>query len=532
MQFFSNAVFRLNTLNPIPPANTPYLQPVYNDLMAQKILSEMITYLGILRSTIYSLLLTKQEIEPTLEGAFGTYDAYKSYDKEFEVKAPPEVFAQYQNILSNTELKPTVDYIDSVFRNYAFDNSLTAATWWKASDDGVNELQLFQSQVWKGLDDKMNELTSKGKDSRDLTLVLLILALALAIAVIVYMVFIISQTLKELKLAAVRIAEGETGVPVNIYSRDMVGALAKSISTIDRSNKALSAAAMEIGNGNFSVNVKPRSAKDELGNAVIQMQTKLKQYSNKMEQLVDQRTTELARSNDDLQQFAHVASHDMKEPLRKIATFSNMLITEHSQALNEKGKIYLEKIESAAKRMAIMIEGVLSYSTLSATEDVKELIDLNQIITEVENDLELPIINKGAKITYDNLPPIMGIKLLVYQVFYNVINNSLKFSRDAVPPLIHIAARKVSKEDHPFLADKNQPFVQVDISDNGIGFHQDYAEQMFGVFSRLNSKDKYEGTGLGLALCKKIVMRHGGTIWAEGKENDGAVMHILLPAAI
>jgi signal transduction histidine kinase len=150
---------------------------------------------------------------------------------------------------------------------------------------------------------------------------------------------------------------------------------------------------------------------------------------------------------------------------------------------------------------------------------------------EVESDLELAIIQKGAQINYNNLPQVIGAKLLLHQLFYNLTNNALKFSKKDVHPLITISAKQVKKNEIkiPGIFQKHTLYVQIDLKDNGIGFNQAYAERMFDVFSRLNAKDKYEGTGLGLALCKKIVHRHGGEIWAEGDEDKGAVFHILLP---
>ena len=137
------------------------------------------------------------------------------------------------------------------------------------------------------------------------------------------------------------------------------------------------------------------------------------------------------------------------------------------------------------------------------------------------------IIQKEAKIVYENLPRIKGIRLLLHQVFYNLINNALKFSKANIPPIIKITATSTEKDG----GGNSTPleYVQIDIQDNGIGFNPAYADRMFGVFSRLNAKDKYEGTGLGLALCKKIVQRHGGEIWADGEEGVGSVFHIVLP---
>lgn len=245
------------------------------------------------------------------------------------------------------------------------------------------------------------------------------------------------------------------------------------------------------------------------------------QLSEKLEELVEERTRELQRSNEDLQQFAHVASHDLKEPVRKIRTFSSRLKQEHEKDLPEKAATYLAKIENATERMYAMIDGVLLYSSLNATELIAEPVDLNTTLKNIEDDLEVLIAQKDAVVKRSVLPTIEGSAILLYQLFYNLIGNSLKFAKPDARPLIQIGAEIEKSEG------KN--VVQITVSDNGIGFHPQNAERIFQTFFRLNPKDMFEGTGLGLALCKKIVERHGGTIHAEGKEGEGATFVIQLP---
>ena len=228
----------------------------------------------------------------------------------------------------------------------------------------------------------------------------------------------------------------------------------------------------------------------------------------------------LQQSNEDLQQFAHVASHDLKEPVRKIKTFGSRLQEEYGHLLPEKGQIFLNKVHHATDRAFSMIEGVLKYSTINTADTQSEQLDLNEIIQSIEADLELIIQQKNARIVTEKLPRIQGNPLLIYQLFYNLINNSLKFSKESEHPVIQISATA---------GGKYSGLAEITITDNGIGFNNSYAEKIFDTFSRLNSKDMYEGTGLGLALCKKIVERHNGKIFASGKENIGAVFTTCLP---
>lgn len=245
----------------------------------------------------------------------------------------------------------------------------------------------------------------------------------------------------------------------------------------------------------------------------------LKQNEGKLEKLVLERTKELQRSNEDLQQFAHVASHDLKEPVRKIIIFGSRMQQEFGEEIPQKAKGFLSKIEVAANRMKAMIDGVLQYSSLNAKEKEMEGVDLNEIINHIKTDLELIISQKNAAINYQKLPIVFGSSILIYQLFYNLLNNSLKFARPGVLPVINLEAE----------LEKDGKFVRIILQDNGIGFPPSQSEMIFKTFTRLHSKDEYEGTGLGLALCKKIAERHNGKITATGKVNEGATFTITLP---
>ena len=273
--------------------------------------------------------------------------------------------------------------------------------------------------------------------------------------------------------------------------------------------------------------------KDEQGNIIKWFGTatdihSAKEQSTILEEQVRIRTHELKelnislqQSNNELQQFAHVASHDLKEPLRKIRTFTGRLADDPNTSFSENAKTYIKKVNSATDRMNTMIEGVLNYSLVTSSDYDIHPVDLNEVIQNIEADLELLIHEKSAKIQYENLPSIQGAAVLIYQLFYNLINNSLKFSRAGTAPRIVIKSSRIHKNDNGY--------AEIRIEDNGIGFEPHESEKIFNTFSRLNSKDRFEGTGLGLSLCKRIVLRHGGTIEAIGKMDEGAVFIVQLP---
>lgn len=247
-----------------------------------------------------------------------------------------------------------------------------------------------------------------------------------------------------------------------------------------------------------------------------------KTFTEQLEKMVAERTKELQQSNEDLQQFAHVSSHDLKEPLRKIRFFASRLCDELDGRLDEKNKIHLSRVQAAADRMWHILDGVLTYSKVNFLEEIYEPVDLNEVIRNVASDLELPIQEKAATIHCSSLPSLEGAPVMLYLVFYNLISNSLKFSRAGTAPVIAITSETVDR--------KGKAFARITLKDNGIGFEQKYAGKIFGTFTRLHPKDKYEGAGLGLSICKKIIERHGGSIEAKGAENAGTEFEILLPA--
>ncbi|MCW3086204.1 MAG: hypothetical protein JWP12_3570 [Bacteroidetes bacterium] len=236
---------------------------------------------------------------------------------------------------------------------------------------------------------------------------------------------------------------------------------------------------------------------------------------------------ELVKSNQRLEEFAYVASHDLQEPLRKIQTFAELV---HKKFDNrEESEKYFNKIVSSAQRMSSLIKDVLTYSRLSDTGILFKEIDLNQIVENVKLDFELLIAQKNAVVECDHLPVIKGIPLQMNQLFFNLMSNSLKFSKKE--PQIRISSKIISD----VAAEKNAAlnpalkYVRMIFKDNGIGFDQQYADQIFTIFQRLNDRQSYSGTGIGLALCKKIVENHGGSISASSKPGQGATFTIYLP---
>lgn len=255
--------------------------------------------------------------------------------------------------------------------------------------------------------------------------------------------------------------------------------------------------------------------------AISQDTTVQRQFTQQLAELVEQRTVDLQRSNGDLTQFAHIVSHDLKEPMRKVKIFNDILKNRFSHDLDAKGKEYIQKVQLAADRMMLIVDDVLTYSTMNSSGYPPEKIDLNEIIENIKTDLELVIHEKQAILIKDELPAIEGAPVLIHQLFYNLINNALKFSKAQEPPRVSISSSIVKKGE--------MEYVEVVIKDNGIGIDQEDAERIFDAFQRLHSKEEYEGTGLGLSLCRKIAERHQGSILASGKKDEGSAFSVWLP---
>lgn len=238
----------------------------------------------------------------------------------------------------------------------------------------------------------------------------------------------------------------------------------------------------------------------------------------------------LEASNHDLQQFASVASHDLQEPLRKIQIFSNLLRDRMSKKLTSESRNYLEKIIESAGRMRTLIIDVLNYSKLSARHKVFESLDLNTVVNDLLEDFDLIIHEKKAVVTIlGNLPTIVANRGQIRQVFQNIISNALKFCRKDTPPVIQINAKRLKSKSFESPEDLNGSYCLIDIKDNGIGFEEKYLSNIFALFERLHSKDVYEGTGIGLAITKKIIEKHKGLITAKSRLGEGAEFLLLLP---
>ncbi|MBH8552815.1 PAS domain-containing protein [Nostocaceae cyanobacterium CENA357] len=260
-----------------------------------------------------------------------------------------------------------------------------------------------------------------------------------------------------------------------------------------------------------------RQLADQIGIALTQ--------SFILEQETRQRQ-ELARSNEELQQFAFIASHDLQEPLRKIKTFSERLQTICGDSLNEQGHDYLKRMQNAALRMQNLIEDLLKLSRVSTRKQPFVLVNLTQVVQEVLSDLEVRIQHSGGCVEVGELPMIKADPLQMRQLLQNLIGNALKFHRPQVSPIVKIHSQFLNTQSDQSSVDSE--ICQIVVEDNGIGFDEKYIDRIFNIFQRLHGRKEYEGTGMGLAICRKIVERHHGQITAQSKPGQGAKFIVTL----
>lgn len=297
---------------------------------------------------------------------------------------------------------------------------------------------------------------------------------------------------------------------------------------VNRPLSALAAACRRITEGNFGERIIPRGPSDirAISADVEDMRQRIVdelEISRTARAALDEQADELRRSNAELEQFAYVASHDLQEPLRKVASFCQLLEKRYGDKLDERGIEYIGFAVDGAKRMQVLINDLLTFSRVGRLNATTTEVDLNAVVTAAMSNLSAAIEDTGAQIVLPAapLPPVAGDPTLLAMVWQNLIGNAIKFHRDGVSPRIVIEC----EEGRGNYAEK----YLFTVTDNGIGIAEEFVDKVFVIFQRLHGRDAYTGTGIGLALCKKIIEHHGGTIWIDTSYTDGTRFNFTLP---
>jgi light-regulated signal transduction histidine kinase (bacteriophytochrome) len=269
-----------------------------------------------------------------------------------------------------------------------------------------------------------------------------------------------------------------------------------------------------------------KTVADEVAVAMerVQLIDQLRKSKDELEIRVLERTAELERSNRELQDFAFVASHDLQEPLRKVQTFGDLLVNKFGPSLEEEGRDYIQRMQRASARMQKLLESLLSYSRVTTKAEPFVQTDLGKSVQGALSNLEIMIKDKAALVSVDALPAVDADRAQMIQLFQNLVANALKFQYENVTPRVKITSRNAGKN-----WDRSRTLYEIYVEDNGIGFDERYLDRIFMPFQRLHGRSGYEGVGMGLAICKKIVERHGGGITAKSEPGKGATFIVTLP---
>lgn len=518
MEYYTDAIFRLNTLNTFSNARSTYLTPITDDLVSQRKLFEMITYLGIIRTNIYNALYTKKNIRETLKNTLGIYKIFKSYQTEFLLKAPPEAIINYENEKNVTDLKPTLDYLEKVFNTLKIDSTYTAEQWWKISSNGRNILKKQQLDFWQKAESGMEQIYQKEILSRNETLLILIVTVLLVIGLIAYTIKVITEMLKELKLASEKISIGGTGIHFENMPNDVIGSVAKSILQIDKNNIELAHAASAIGKGDFDVEVKPRSSEDLLGNSIEKMKEDLHQLTMEKDK-IQQETLELMNRKDD---FLSIASHELKTPVTSLKAYVQLLDMDLGEGAENKRKMMLSKIDSQIDKLTTLINDLLDTSKMQQGKLVynKMFFELNALVNEVIEEIQTGRTG-SQKIIFNSLSSlkVYADRERIGQVLSNFLSNAIKYCPGCESIIVNL--------------EEVDNMAVCSVQDFGEGIKKDQQEKIFERFYRVTGKNlhTYPGMGLGLFISKEIMERHNGKIWLKSEPGKGSIFYFSLPIA-
>ena len=319
--------------------------------------------------------------------------------------------------------------------------------------------------------------------------------------------------LRHLTWQTLQVAKGDLNHQV-----DFLGEFSDAFNSLIVSLKEKNKLENELRNVHDKITLSNQQLRQEIAERE-RTENELKRYSEKLKE-----------KNQELQDFAHIASHDLQEPLRKVMAFGDRIKIKYAGVLDEQGKDYLERMQGATRRMQTFINDLLAFARVTTKAQPFAFVDLGKVANEVISDLEVRIQQTGGRVDLGALPTIEADALQMRQLLQNLIGNALKFHKKDEPPVIKVNGRFVRGRpgEHEGIAPEDE-YCELIFEDNGIGFDEQYTERIFGIFQRLHGRSEYEGSGVGLAICKKIVERHRGNIIARGVPGKGAKFIIELP---
>ncbi|MGN6533456.1 MAG: ATP-binding protein [Ginsengibacter sp.] len=515
MQYYTDAIFRLNTLKTSIPGGNTFLKLVYQDLIAQKILSELITYLGIVRTNVFNVLYTRKYVMETLFGTLGVYKVSKTYENEFLLKASPASVKLFNEEKSSTAYKPMFDYLDQVFNTFKVDSTYTADQWWQISSEGLIVLRKQQISLWQKADAGMKQIYSREINAKNRSFLFLMIAIFFVIVFVFYLIIHIHRLLNELKDATAKLSKGETGLEFKNMPKGVIGKLADCITDIDKNNLALAKAANEIGKGNFNIEVNPRSEADLLGISIKKMQHDLYDYASQKDK-IQKETEELVYRRDE---FFSIASHELKTPVTSLKAYTQLLLMDAASIGDLQHKNMLERMDIQINKLTALINDLLDTSKIENGHLVynKEDFQLNDVVKEVIAAIR-PVASEHELVFDNNInAKVYGDKDRVAQVVSNFLMNAIKYSPDSKKIIVELK--------------KEEDKVICSVQDFGTGIAAGEQQKIFERFYRIsgNNLNTFPGLGLGLFICKDIIEKQHGKIGVKSEKGKGSIFYFELP---
>jgi signal transduction histidine kinase len=473
--------------------------------------------MGVIRTYIYNALYTRQNVAATLLSGSEFYNAFKTYEAEFLLKARDEVISQYKKAKATRDLKNTLSYIDKAFTTLNLDTTYTSDEWWQISSRGKAVLKSEQSVLWNKAESGMKKIYNHETSSKTQMLVFLITAIILVITLVIYTIRVITNMLMELKVAAERISIGATGLHLNNMSNDVMGSLSQSILKIEKNNLELAYAANAIGSGNFDVEVKPRGDEDLLGNSIKRMKDNLHQFTLEKDK-VQQETLELMHRKDD---FLSIASHELKTPVTSLKAYAQLLQMDAQGSNDTRKEVMFAKMDAQVDKLTALINDLLDTSKMQNGKLIYNKISfrLNDLVKEIITEMQTAITSHIIILEEDAQLEVCADRDRVGQVVNNLLSNAIKYCPDCKKLIVAI--------------EKGEQMAVCSVQDFGNGINKEQQHKIFERFYRVTGKNfnTYPGLGLGLYIAKEIVDRHNGRIWFESEIGKGTTFYFSLPLA-
>ena len=514
IQYYTDAIFRLNTLASEIPGNT-FLKPVYQDLIAERTLAQMITYFGILRTNVFNVLFTRKYMLETLFGTLGVYKVYKTYETEFMLKASPGEVSKYDNEKKITDLNISNAYLDSLFSSFKFNSAFDAKGWWNVSTNSMIALRKQQKALWKSVDIRMKEIYQREKKSKNETLLFLLVAIALVAFFVSYIVMHIHKLLNEIKRAATKISKGRSGLQLRNMPDDIIGDLADCIIDIDKNNLTLAQATNQIGKGNFDVEVRPRSKEDLLGISIQKMKQDLQEYASQKDK-IQRETEDLVYRRDE---FFSIASHELKTPVTSLKAYTQLLLMDAKGEEDSQQKNMLERMDLQINKLTALINDLLDTSKIENGHLVynKERFLLKDLVTEIIEDVTVTSLDHEIVFNSNSTAHIFGDRDRIGQVVSNFLTNAIKYASECKKIIVSL-----KEEDHKVICS---------VKDFGKGIIPEEQDKIFERFYRISGHNlnTFPGLGLGLFICKEIIEKHDGKIGLQSEKGKGSTFYFELP---